>query len=84
MTGIAQANSRRGWYTTAILMVAYSFSYLDRQIINLMVGPIKHDFHLTDVEFAMLTGGAFGIFYTVMGLPLARVAAALRQLGFEL
>ncbi len=68
------ASTRRGWYTAAILMVAYAFSYLDRQIINLMVGPIKHDFHLTDVEFAMLTGGAFGIFYTVMGLPLGWLA----------
>ena len=65
---------RKGWYTTAVLMIAYSFSYLDRQILNLMVGPIKHDFHITDVQFAMLTGGAFGIFYTVMGLPIGWLA----------
>jgi MFS family permease len=78
ISGAASSQSeralRKGWYTTAVLMIAYSFSYLDRQILNLMVGPIKHDFHITDVQFAMLTGGAFGIFYTVMGLPIGWLA----------
>lgn len=63
-----------GWYTAAVLMVAYTFSFLDRQILNLMVGPIKADLHLTDTQFALLTGGAFGIFYTVMGLPIGWLA----------
>jgi MFS family permease len=62
------------WYTTIVLAIAYAFSFLDRQILNLMVGPIKHDFHLSDVQFAMLTGGAFGIFYTLMALPLGWLA----------
>lgn len=62
------------WYTAAVLMVAYTFSFLDRQILNLMVGPIKMDLHLTDTQFALLTGGAFGIFYTVMGLPIGWLA----------
>lgn len=65
---------RYGWYTTAVLMLAYTFSFLDRQILNLMVGPIKADLGLTDVQFALLTGGAFGIFYTVMGLPIGWMA----------
>ncbi len=67
-------SSAAGWYTTIVLTIAYTFSFLDRQILNLMVGPIKHDFHMSDVEFAMLTGGAFGIFYTVMALPLGWLA----------
>jgi len=65
---------RAAWYTTAVLMVAYTFSFLDRQILNLLVGPIKHDFAISDVQFAFLTGGAFGIFYTVMGLPIGWLA----------
>jgi MFS family permease len=65
---------RIGWYTTTVLMIAYAFSYLDRQVINLMVGPIKHELHISDTQFAMLTGGAFGIFYTVMGLPIGWLA----------
>lgn len=70
----APATPRYGWYVTAVLMVAYTFSFLDRQILNLMVGPIKADLGISDTQFAMLTGGAFGIFYTVMGLPIGWLA----------
>ncbi|QSR20164.1 MFS transporter [Novosphingobium sp. KA1] len=70
----APATPRYGWYVTAVLMVAYTFSFLDRQILNLMVGPIKADLAITDTQFAMLTGGAFGIFYTVMALPIGWLA----------
>jgi MFS family permease len=66
----ASDTPRYGWYITAVLMVAYTFSFLDRQILNLMVGPIKADLGISDTQFAMLTGGAFGLFYTVMGLPI--------------
>jgi MFS family permease len=65
---------RYAWYATAVLMVAYTFSFLDRQILNLMIGPIEHDLRISDSQFALLTGGAFGIFYTVMGLPLGWMA----------
>ena len=57
------------WYIAAVLMVAYVLSFLDRQILYLMVGPIRHDLHITDFQFSLLTGGALGIFYTLMGLP---------------
>lgn len=65
---------RYGIYATAVLTVAYTFSFLDRQIITLMVGPIERSLHIKDSAFALLTGGAFGIFYTVMGLPLGWLA----------
>ncbi len=65
------------WYATVVLMVAYTFSFLDRQILNLMVGPIEHDLRIGDSQFAFLTGGAFGIFYTLMGLPLGWMADRL-------
>lgn len=62
------------WYVTGVLMVAYILSFLDRQILYLMVEPIKQDLHITDFQFALLTGGAFGIFYTLMGLPIGWMA----------
>lgn len=71
--------SRYAWYATAVLMIAYTFSFLDRQILNLMVGPIEHDLGISDSEFAVLTGGAFGIFYTIMGLPLGWLADRLSR-----
>lgn len=70
----APINVRYGVYATAILMIAYTFSFLDRQILNLMVGPIERSLGIDDAQFALLTGGAFGIFYTVMGLPLGWMA----------
>ncbi|WP_245638364.1 spinster family MFS transporter [Croceicoccus bisphenolivorans] len=72
--GQTTSGYRYGWYTTAVLMVAYTFSFLDRQILNLMVGPIKADLGISDLQFAILTGGAFGIFYTIMGLPIGWLA----------
>ena len=63
-----------GWYTAFVLMVAYTLSFLDRQILTLMVGPIKADLDITDTQFAMLTGGAFALFYTVMALPMGWLA----------
>ena len=62
------------WYAAGVLMSAYVFSYLDRQILYLMVGPIRKDLHITDFQFSLLSGAAFGIFYTVMGLPIGWLA----------
>lgn len=62
------------WYVTALLMLAYMFSFLDRQILNLMVGPIRRDLGISDHEFGMLAGAAFGVFYTLMAFPLGWLA----------
>lgn len=75
----APISIRYGAYATAILMIAYTFSFLDRQILNLMVGPIEKSLGISDAQFALLTGGAFGIFYTVMGLPLGWMADRLNR-----
>jgi len=62
------------WYVVGVLTIAYLFSYIDRQILSLMVGPIKRDLGLTDTQFSLLHGFAFAIFYTFLGIPLARLA----------
>jgi MFS family permease len=74
MTSGAQGRFGYAWYVTALLMLAYAFSFLDRQIPNLMVGPIRRDLGISDHEFGLLVGAAFGIFYTVMALPLGWLA----------
>jgi MFS family permease len=58
------------WVGLAILVVMYIASYLDRQIISLMVDPIKQDLHLTDFQFSLLQGAAFATFYAVVAVPL--------------
>lgn len=62
------------WYAIFILTVAYTFSFIDRSIISLLVGPIRRDLQISDTEFSLLHGFAFAIFYTFMGVPIARLA----------
>lgn len=62
------------WYVVILSMFAYIFSYVDRQILVLMIEPIKADLNLTDTQFSLLHGLAFSLFYAFMGLPIAYLA----------
>jgi len=62
------------WYVVAICMLAYIFSFIDRQILTLMIEPIKHDMQLSDTQFSLLHGLAFSLFYAFMGMPIAVLA----------
>ncbi|HMO44440.1 MAG TPA: MFS transporter [Rubrivivax sp.] len=61
-------------YLMAVLIVAGILSYVDRQILSLLVQPIRADLHITDTEFSLLHGFAFAILYAILGLPLGRYA----------
>lgn len=63
----------QAWYCVAILALATATNFLDRGILNLLVEPIKHDLHLTDVQMSLVMGFAFTFFYAVFGLPVARL-----------
>lgn len=66
---------REAWYVVVVLMVAYLFSYVDRQILSMLVGPIKADLGLSDTEISLLHGLAFAICYTLLGVwPIGRWA----------
>jgi MFS family permease len=56
------------WYATIVLAVMYWLSVLDRFIISLLVGPIKADLGITDTQFGLLNGLAFGLTFCVLGL----------------
>ncbi|ENX41268.1 hypothetical protein F887_01664 [Acinetobacter sp. NIPH 2100] len=62
------------WYVVVICMLAYILSFVDRQILSLMIEPIKHDLMLTDTQFSLLQGLAFSLFYAFMGIPIAALA----------
>jgi MFS family permease len=51
-------------------MVAYTLSYVDRQILSLLVKPIKADLGISDTQFSLLNGLAFAVLYALLGLPL--------------
>ncbi len=65
---------RAGWYTVFVLMLAYVSSFIDRQILSLLVGPLKRDLLLSDTQVSLLMGLSFALFYTVLGIPIGRLA----------
>lgn len=56
------------------LMLVYALNQLDRQIINILLQPIKQDLALNDAQAGLLAGLAFALFYSTLGIPLARWA----------
>ncbi len=67
-------NYRYEWYVVLVLAACYALSFVDRQILSLLVGPIKQDLHISDTRIGLLQGLAFSVLYTFMGLPLGRWA----------
>ncbi len=67
-------NLRYAWYVVFVLTGMYMFSYVDRQILSLLVPSIKRDLGVSDTQIGLLQGLSFALFYTFMGIPLGRVA----------
>ncbi len=68
-------------YVLTLLALLYSFNFLDRQVINILAESIKRDLGISDTELGLLTGTAFGIFYSVLGVPVARLADRWSRVG---
>ncbi len=71
-------SERVGWgyrlYVLAVLVVIYTFNFIDRQILGVLAPAIKAELHLSDLQLGMLGGLAFALFYTGFGLPIAWLA----------
>ncbi|WP_372732667.1 spinster family MFS transporter [Novosphingobium sp.] len=65
-----QGSLRYRWYVVAVLLLAGITSYLDRNIIYLMVEPMRLTMGLTDTQVSLLEGTAFALFFLTMGMPL--------------
>ena len=64
-------------YVLGILFLVYVMNFVDRQILSILVEPIKASLGASDTQMGFLTGFAFAIFYTTFGIPLARWACLL-------
>ncbi|MXP26709.1 MFS transporter [Altererythrobacter indicus] len=62
------------WYVVAVLLSVYILAYIDRQILGVLVAPIKRDLDINDTQMSLLLGFAFAMFYTIVGLPIGRLA----------
>lgn len=69
------------WYVVGVLMVVYVFSFVDRQILSLLVGPIRRDLQISDTQMSLLMGFSFAVFYTFFGIPLGRLADGRSRRG---
>jgi MFS family permease len=64
---------RARWALT-VLLLAYILSFIDRNVMAILVGPIRESFEITDFQYGLLHGLAFTVFYTLLGLPIGRLA----------
>ncbi|MES2035819.1 MAG: MFS transporter [Pseudomonadota bacterium] len=61
-------------YALTLLLIIYTLNFLDRQVLNILMEDIKIEFGLMDWQLGALSGLAFAIFYTTLGIPIARMA----------
>jgi predicted MFS family arabinose efflux permease len=76
-TGTAAPKAYSGpyrWYALILLVVVYVFNFIDRSILGILVQPIKEDLQVSDTAMGFLGGIAFAVFYTFLGIPIARMA----------
>ncbi len=67
-------SNRQRWVFLAILFLVCTSNYIDRQLMSVLIEPIKHEYGASDTQMGLLTGFAFAIFYAVLGIPVARIA----------
>jgi MFS family permease len=67
------------WYVVVLMMCFYVLSFMDRQIIAVLLDPIKDDLALTDVQISLIGGVSFGLFYSVVGIFIGRLADSMNR-----
>ena len=74
MARAPSVSERYARYVLAVLFAVYVCNFIDRQILAILLQPIKQDLHASDTAMGFLTGFAFALFYAVAGVPIARLA----------
>src|SRR5687767_12507751 len=61
-------------YVLGLLTVVFVINFVDRQVLSVLIEPIKRELHLTDTQLGLLSGLAFALFYVTFAVPIARLA----------
>ncbi|MFK7977690.1 MAG: spinster family MFS transporter [Halioglobus sp.] len=69
-----QSSPRYRNYVLFVLFLTYILNYVDRQLMTILLEPIKEEFGASDTAMGFLTGFAFALFYATLGIPVARLA----------
>jgi MFS family permease len=72
-------SGRYSAYALAVLIAAYILAFVDRQVLNLFVEPIKRDLLLSDTQVSLLQGFSFALFLSLAGLPIGRLIDTRRR-----
>lgn len=65
---------KHAYFSLFVMTIVVMFTVIDRQILNIMIDPMKEDFGISDTQAALLLGAAFSLTYGLAGLPIARLA----------
>jgi len=84
MSSITTANARHtvapySLYVLGVLLIVYTFNFVDRVVLGILVAPIKSELHLTDTELGLIGGTAFALFYTSLGVPVGWLADRINR-----
>jgi len=71
----------RAWGVTLLLTIIYVFSFVDRQVLNLLVGPIQQDLSFTDTQISLLQGFGFVATYVLLSVPIGRLVDTRRRVN---
>ncbi|HND14045.1 MAG TPA: MFS transporter, partial [Pseudomonadales bacterium] len=61
-------------YVLTLLCLVFVMNFIDRQILAMLIEPIKQEFGVSDTALGLLSGFAFAFLYTLAGIPIARWA----------
>jgi MFS family permease len=64
----------RARFVLAVLFIVYVFNFIDRQILSILIGPIQNELGVSDTAMGLLSGFTFAVFYTLAGIPIARIS----------
>ena len=62
------------WYVVWLLFAVYVLNFVDRQILTILMEPIRKEFNFSDTQLGLLGGLAFAVLYSTLGIPIARLA----------
>ncbi|MDB5726482.1 MAG: transporter [Novosphingobium sp.] len=65
-------DSPYAWYVAAVMAMCQAVSFIDRQLINLLIGPIKAEYGLSDTSVSLLIGVAFTTVHVLLAIPIGR------------
>jgi MFS family permease len=76
------ARPRAGLYpylVLGVLLVVYILNYLDRQLVSILVEPIRKELGFSDTQLGLITGLVFAVFYSICGVPVAWMADRMNR-----